>query len=363
MRCCSRSFAGFYGFSESVLPTEVAAVLIGYFTRATRIIVTHGGIADNDIGGAAVFGAPLERPDHAARAIANARRPAAAHRHRTRTFEKQDAIGSRINGSKAVKTDMTKYEIGIGLIVFGAGLVSGMFVQQLLTPEPAPTPIAEARIEPAAEGPRLDAPAERLRTDPAARDESADGFVFAPEPAADRATSAPVSARDFLSTPERPMPPQNREGGPWGGAPWTNREAWIERMMAERETRIERMRSNLVEQARLSEQQAVRFEVLVAAMNLRLKEQAALWREAIESGAMTRPEARARAMKEIGSVVALTYDELDRNMPPDWRAATTNENINLWTFIDPELWRDMRPLMGRGRPPVPPNPATNAGGR
>ncbi|HMP76048.1 MAG TPA: adenylate/guanylate cyclase domain-containing protein [Kiritimatiellia bacterium] len=66
---------GFTSYSERVPPTELVAVLNDYFTRVTRVIEAHGGIVDKYIGDAvmAVFGAPLERPDHAARALACAR--------------------------------------------------------------------------------------------------------------------------------------------------------------------------------------------------------------------------------------------------------------------------------------------------
>lgn len=138
-----------------------------------------------------------------------------------------------------------------------------------------------------------------------------------------------------------------------GGPPWTRgeeyREAWIARRMAERAQRAERMRSNLFERAKLDERQATRFDVLVAAMNLRLRQAATQLRQAVESGEISRGEARARAMKEIGAAVALTYDELDRNMPANWRTATTNDPIDLWSFIDPQLWQEFRGV--RGGPP------------
>ena len=66
---------GFTGYSERIPPTMLVSVLNAYFTRVTRVIERHGGIVDKYIGDAvmAVFGAPLDRPDHAARAIACAR--------------------------------------------------------------------------------------------------------------------------------------------------------------------------------------------------------------------------------------------------------------------------------------------------
>lgn len=146
------------------------------------------------------------------------------------------------------------------------------------------------------------------------------------------------------------------------------REAWWARRTAERLRNAERMRSNLVERARLDPWQTTRFDVLVAAMNLRLRRHAEELRAALERGELNPHEARARAMKEIGSAVALTYDELDRNMPPGWRAATTNDPIDLWSFVEPDVWRELRALRGRsGRGGTDPTrggrEATSASGR
>lgn len=259
---------------------------------------------------------------------------------------------------------LTKQMAGMGLLVFGVGVVSGMLTQRLIAPAPSPGPPTEEEMHTASmpSGPRYgEVMSERERETRAPHDFSPEMFDMLSGPGA--APEAARAARPLADPPaDAPRENRDREEFPWGRDMWTNREAWIAQRLAEREERITRMRSNLVEQAKLNEQQQVRFEVLIAAMNLRLKEQAALWREAIESGAMSRPEARARAMKEIGSAIALTYDELDRNMPANWRTATTNESINLWTFIDPALWREMRPLMGRGRPPAPPSGSANSAG-
>ncbi len=63
---------GFTSLSESVSPTELVTVLNAYFTLITGVIESHGGIVDKYIGDAvmAVFGAPLDRADHAARGVA-----------------------------------------------------------------------------------------------------------------------------------------------------------------------------------------------------------------------------------------------------------------------------------------------------
>jgi adenylate cyclase len=66
---------GFTGLSEAADPAALLATLNDYFTQLTRVIEAHGGIVDKYIGDAvmAVFGAPVETPDHARRAVACAR--------------------------------------------------------------------------------------------------------------------------------------------------------------------------------------------------------------------------------------------------------------------------------------------------
>jgi adenylate cyclase len=57
---------------ESHDPTVVVSVMNAYLTEVSRIVFEHGGTIDTVVGDAvhAMFGAPLEQPDHATRAVA-----------------------------------------------------------------------------------------------------------------------------------------------------------------------------------------------------------------------------------------------------------------------------------------------------
>jgi adenylate cyclase len=62
---------GFTSMSEKMSPAAVALVLNDYLSRMTEVIFRYEGTLDKYIGDAimAVFGAPLDMPDHAERAI------------------------------------------------------------------------------------------------------------------------------------------------------------------------------------------------------------------------------------------------------------------------------------------------------
>src|SRR5262245_13903295 len=65
---------GFTSMSEKMSPSTVALLLNDYLSRMTDVIFKHEGTLDKYIGDAimAVFGAPLDMPDHAARAVRSA---------------------------------------------------------------------------------------------------------------------------------------------------------------------------------------------------------------------------------------------------------------------------------------------------
>ena len=63
--------AGFSTFSEKMTPNELVALMNEYLSAMTDIIESHGGYVDKYIGDfiVAIFGAPVDDPDHACNAV------------------------------------------------------------------------------------------------------------------------------------------------------------------------------------------------------------------------------------------------------------------------------------------------------
>lgn len=103
---------GFTSLSENRAPAEVLNFLNEYLTRMTAVIDRHGGVVDKYIGDAimALFGAPLEYPDHASRAVACALEMVEELERNNAAFEErgwpQLAMGIGIHTGKVVVGNM-----------------------------------------------------------------------------------------------------------------------------------------------------------------------------------------------------------------------------------------------------------------
>ncbi|MBY0339240.1 MAG: adenylate/guanylate cyclase domain-containing protein, partial [Acetobacteraceae bacterium] len=66
--------AGFTGLAERLPAPQLAELLNSYFEGMAEAVIRHGGLVNDFVGDGliALFGAPMEQPDHAARAVAAA---------------------------------------------------------------------------------------------------------------------------------------------------------------------------------------------------------------------------------------------------------------------------------------------------
>jgi hypothetical protein len=112
-------------------------------------------------------------------------------------------------------------------------------------------------------------------------------------------------------------------------------EKQIEQAVAAWRLRSEIVRDTFVANAELTDEEAAQFDTLMAAMNMRLGDGIATWAAELKEGETPLPESSIKAMHELSGVLVLTYAEMDRKMPEDWRDA--GERFDLVDFIDPSV--------------------------
>lgn len=99
------------------------------------------------------------------------------------------------------------------------------------------------------------------------------------------------------------------------------------------------MRSDLARQSFLdtvaaSEEQALRFDVVMEAMNVRLEASITHWAGVLAEDAMPPTEAGIRMMKDITEALALAYDDLDQSLPGSWKR-DAGKSFEIVDYIDP----------------------------
>jgi adenylate cyclase len=103
---------GFTSWSEKMAPEQLSSMLTEFFTLASEAVFSCGGTIDKFIGDAvmAFFGAPLDQPDHADRAVAAALkiREGMAHWNHERTSRGEGPLEVRIalNTGEAIVGDI-----------------------------------------------------------------------------------------------------------------------------------------------------------------------------------------------------------------------------------------------------------------
>jgi hypothetical protein len=101
-------------------------------------------------------------------------------------------------------------------------------------------------------------------------------------------------------------------------------------------------RNTFLARAKFNTEEAAQFDVLLAAMNLRLRATIEQIAVGLRAGETPSPESGVRAIHTLSGALATTYDEMDRTLPPGWRAAG-DEPLDLVDFVDPSV---AEPLIG-----------------
>jgi hypothetical protein len=147
---------------------------------------------------------------------------------------------------------------------------------------------------------------------------------------------------------------------PWperGTQEWSNRVAEFRAVMSNRLTlfraewtnRAAAERTNFLAVTKLNEEQAVRFDVLMTAMNVRLASVLDPIIAQAQSGNYPRlnTQERIRLNKAIADALVNTYDEMNRSMPADWSSNASSNHIRLTQFVQPEYYPFVDRVAGR----------------
>ena len=116
-----------------------------------------------------------------------------------------------------------------------------------------------------------------------------------------------------------------------------------ERSLAERireaedlwRVRVEAARNDFLARTGFTPEQASRFDVLIEAMNLRLRGRIEEFARAVQDGQPLTPEMGARLIRDLSADVVTTYEELNRELP-QWRSVDQGR-LDLGNFVDPKI--------------------------
>lgn len=191
-------------------------------------------------------------------------------------------------------------------------------------------------------GPRQDLARAKAELDlaqsQAARRESRLGtltrIIPVPPPPATEDAALPVNARDIapdLSDDPVPMaedPPDTAAADTLAAQLEAARDLW--------ELRVDIARQTFLNRALLDAADTAQFDVLMAAMNVRIRSQFETLADTIETRGDITAEEATRMLHEVSGALLLTYGEMDRVLPATWRENADME-LDLFDFIDPSV--------------------------
>lgn len=160
-------------------------------------------------------------------------------------------------------------------------------------------------------------------------------------------TNAPGAEATAAAEPEPSAPPPEEPEAPPPIQPEPDREGVspeerLDQAVELWNLRVDLARNSFLTNADMNDDEAIRFDVLIEAMNLRIEDSIAGWADLLVNEEVPPPEAAVRMMHDISGAIALTYDEFDRSFPETWRG-DAGENFQMFNFIDPRV---ATPLIG-----------------
>jgi hypothetical protein len=94
-------------------------------------------------------------------------------------------------------------------------------------------------------------------------------------------------------------------------------------------------RNSFVSEATTSDSQVARFDVVMAAMNIRISNSIRTWVDFIKAEQTLTPESGVKMMNELSGDLVQAYTDMDREIP-EWRDKTEG-NLNTMDFVDPQV--------------------------
>ena len=162
-----------------------------------------------------------------------------------------------------------------------------------------------------------------------------------PEPAAVAANPPPPSASNTVAastnTPPRHQHPSFRKQLETASDLW--------------KTRVDIARNSFISNVATSDEQAVQFDVIMAAMNLRLSNSIASRVETLKQEKDISTETGLRLLNALSGDLVVAYEDLDRTMPAGWRKQAGGK-FAVYDFINPDVvmpLAEAQESMERGR--------------
>ena len=127
-----------------------------------------------------------------------------------------------------------------------------------------------------------------------------------------------------------------------GGTEGMNVREQMDMIMDAWRMRSDLVRSTFIANNALNAAEAAQFDTLIAAMNLRIKNDIQKFADQISAESTMSEEDGLKLMSQLSSHVLQAYEDMDTSMPASWRAASGTE-FSMADLVDPSV---AEPLIG-----------------